>query len=167
MPASDTPYGILEQAMNQFLLTLTLLLLRTLSVNASDNISGYWVVPGGDAVISIETSNNAATMTVARTLEPGLVDKHNPLAASRTLPLNGLSLGSGFIRKENEWTGGELYDPNTGKRYKASMRLVDENHLQIRGYIGIPVLGRSQTWQRFAFFRDRMFAMLNITTTGE
>ena len=39
--------------------------------------------------------------------------------------------------------------------------------LQIRGYIGLPVLGRSQIWQRFAFFRDRMFAMLNLTNTGE
>jgi hypothetical protein len=109
MPASNTPFEILEQAMNQFLLTLTLLLLHTLSVEASDNISGYWVVPGGDAVISIETSIDGAAMTIARTLEPGLVDKHNPLAARRTQPLNGLSLGSGFTRKENEWTGGALY----------------------------------------------------------
>jgi hypothetical protein len=109
MPASNTPYGILEQAMNQFLLTLTLLLFSNLSVVASDNISGYWVVPGGDAVINIETSKDSAAMTIARTLEPGLVDEHNPLEARRTKPLNGLSLGSGFTRKENEWTGGALY----------------------------------------------------------
>lgn len=95
--------------MNQFLLTLTLLLLRTLTVEASDNISGYRVVPGGDAVISIETSKDGAATTIARTLEPVLVDKHNPLLARRTQPLNGLSLGSGFTRRENEWTGVTLY----------------------------------------------------------
>jgi hypothetical protein len=109
MPASNTPFEILEQAMNQFLLTLTLLLLRTLSVDASDNISGYWVVPGGDAVTSIETSKDGAAKTIARTLEPDLVDNHNPRLARRNQPLNGLSLGSGFTRKENEWTGVTLY----------------------------------------------------------
>jgi hypothetical protein len=58
-------------------------------------------------VISIETSNDGAAMTIARTLEP--VDKHNPLLARRTQLLDGLSLGSGFTRRENEWTGVTLY----------------------------------------------------------
>ena len=47
------------------------------------------------------------------------------------------------------WDGGEILDPNNGKVYK--VRLVpkdDGKKLDVRGYIGMPILGRTQTWIR-------------------
>jgi uncharacterized protein (DUF2147 family) len=45
--------------------------------------------------------------------------------------------------------GGDVLDPNNGKVYKAKLKLVDNgSKLEVRGYIGLPVLGRTQTWQR-------------------
>lgn len=45
--------------------------------------------------------------------------------------------------------GGEILDPNNGKVYKAKMKLVDNgSKLEVRGFIGISLLGRTQTWIR-------------------
>jgi uncharacterized protein (DUF2147 family) len=47
------------------------------------------------------------------------------------------------------WSGGEILDPETGKTYKAKMKLIEGgNKLVVRGYIGLPMFGRSQTWVR-------------------
>ena len=45
--------------------------------------------------------------------------------------------------------GGDILDPNNGKVYKSKMKLVDNGaKLDVRGYIGVPMLGRTQTWIR-------------------
>ncbi len=47
------------------------------------------------------------------------------------------------------WAGGEILDPNTGKIYKARLKPVDGGKkMEMRGYIGMPMLGRTQTWIR-------------------
>ena len=48
---------------------------------------------------------------------------------------------------ENEWTGGSILDPKTGKIYKAKMSLKG-NKLYVRGYVGVSLLGRTQVWVR-------------------
>ena len=50
---------------------------------------------------------------------------------------------------ELQWDGGTILDPSSGKSYKLRMTLSDDGRqLQVRGYIGTPVLGRSQVWAR-------------------
>ena len=45
--------------------------------------------------------------------------------------------------------GGDVLDPNNGKVYSAKLKLVEGGKkLDVRGYIGTPLLGRTQTWQR-------------------
>jgi uncharacterized protein (DUF2147 family) len=45
--------------------------------------------------------------------------------------------------------GGDILDPNNGKVYKAKLKLVDNGtKLEVRGFIGISLLGRTQTWIR-------------------
>jgi uncharacterized protein (DUF2147 family) len=47
------------------------------------------------------------------------------------------------------WDGGEILDPNNGKTYKVRMKPIDSGKaLEVRGYIGAPMLGRTQTWVR-------------------
>jgi len=56
--------------------------------------------------------------------------------------------------KQNEgdkamWDGGEILDPNNGKTYKVRLTPGDGGKtLSVRGYIGAPLLGRTQTWVR-------------------
>jgi uncharacterized protein (DUF2147 family) len=50
---------------------------------------------------------------------------------------------------KTELEGGDILDPNNGKVYKAKMKLVDNGtKLEVRGFIGISLLGRTQTWIR-------------------
>jgi uncharacterized protein (DUF2147 family) len=47
------------------------------------------------------------------------------------------------------WGGGDILDPNEGKVYKVRLKPIDGGaRLEVRGYIGMPLLGRTQTWQR-------------------
>jgi uncharacterized protein (DUF2147 family) len=47
------------------------------------------------------------------------------------------------------WVGGDILDPNNGKVYKVRLKLADAGKkLDVRGYIGTPLLGRTQTWLR-------------------
>ena len=72
-----------------------------------------------------------------------MVDLHNPNPSLRGRPLCGLNIGTGFTRS----APGKLYDPTSGKTYKGSMTL-DGARLKLRGYVGISLFGRSETWTR-------------------
>ena len=64
-------------------------------------------------------------------------------------PLIGLYIIRGLKRDGDVWDGGTVIDPETGSVYKSSARLDDGGRkLVLRGYLGISLLGRSQTWQR-------------------
>ena len=47
-----------------------------------------------------------------------------------------------------EWNGGKIMDPKNGKEYKCKIELEDQNTLNVRGFIGFSLLGRTQTWYR-------------------
>ena len=48
----------------------------------------------------------------------------------------------------NLWNGGKIMDPKNGKEYKCKIELEDPNTLNVRGFIGFSLLGRTQTWYR-------------------
>jgi len=50
---------------------------------------------------------------------------------------------------DGAWGGGDILDPNNGKVYKLRLKPVDGGKkLEVRGYLGLPMLGRTQTWIR-------------------
>jgi uncharacterized protein (DUF2147 family) len=64
-------------------------------------------------------------------------------------PVQGMTILTGLKKDGEEWAGGEILDPNNGKVYKAKAKLVDDGRkLDVRGFIGIAALGRTQTWTR-------------------
>lgn len=64
-------------------------------------------------------------------------------------PVQGMTILSGLKPEGTEWGGGEILDPNNGKVYKARIKLADAGRkLEMRGYIGVPAVGRTQTWLR-------------------
>ncbi len=76
-------------------------------------------------------------------------DIHNPLIALQSRPLCGLTLLGGFTADgSGGWTGGWVYDPEAGKTYKGEMHVAADGTLHLRGYIGIPMLGRTAVWTR-------------------
>jgi uncharacterized protein (DUF2147 family) len=57
--------------------------------------------------------------------------------------------GDGFeFKSENNWEKGTIYDPENGKTYSCKIYLENKNTMKIRGYIGISLIGRTDTWTR-------------------
>jgi uncharacterized protein (DUF2147 family) len=64
-------------------------------------------------------------------------------------PVVGMTILRGVRRSEDGYSTGRILDPDEGQVYKCRIALLDEGRkLEVRGYIGIPLLGRSQTWVR-------------------
>jgi uncharacterized protein (DUF2147 family) len=67
-------------------------------------------------------------------------------------PVQGMTILRGIKPDANEkgtWVGGDILDPNNGKIYKVLLKLVEGGKkLDVRGYVGMPMLGRTQTWHR-------------------
>jgi len=64
-------------------------------------------------------------------------------------PVLGMTILTGMKPDGSEYGGGRILDPNNGKLYKSKMSLADGGRkLNVRGYIGMPMLGRTQTWVR-------------------
>ena len=69
--------------------------------------------------------------------------------ARKDQPIIGMVFMSGLKKDGDEYAGGEILDPDNGKVYRSKMHLTDGGKkLSVRGYIGVPMLGRSQVWLR-------------------
>lgn len=77
------------------------------------------------------------------------VDIHNPDAKLRARDICGLTIMGGFTRNgDGGWQGGWIYDPSSGNTYKAKLHVGPEGRLHVRGYIGVPLLGRTEVMTR-------------------
>lgn len=64
-------------------------------------------------------------------------------------PVDGMVIMWGVKQDGSVWDGGQILDPHNGKTYKVKLKLTDNGQrLDVRGYIGMPILGRTQTWLR-------------------
>lgn len=63
-------------------------------------------------------------------------------------PIQGMTIIWGMEKIGDEWINGRILDPNSGKEYSCKMKLKDKNTLEVRGFMGVSLLGRTQTWYR-------------------
>ena len=69
--------------------------------------------------------------------------------ARKDQPIVGMTIVSGLKKDGDEYTGGEILDPKNGKVYKSKLAVQEGGKkLEVRGYVGVPMLGRSQVWLR-------------------
>ena len=69
--------------------------------------------------------------------------------ANKDQPVLGMVFMSGLRKNGDEYSGGEILDPDSGKVYRSKLMLVDGGKkINVRGYVGVPMFGRSQTWVR-------------------
>ncbi len=81
---------------------------------------------------------------------PRGLDLKNPDPSRRNQPLCGLTFMYGFKpTAPNNWEDGAVYDPETGKTWHATIKLRDDGALDLHGYIGISLIGRSEIWTRY------------------
>ncbi len=121
---------------------------------AMGKILGEWLTAEGTSKIEIYKEGNEFLGRISWLKEPERdgkprVDDKNPDAAQRNRPLMGLMILRGFSYDgDNEWTGGKIYDPKSGNDYSAKMELIDDHTLHLRGYVLVPLFGRTETWTR-------------------
>ena len=115
----------------------------------SQQLLGDWRAPEG-SIIRIAPCGPALCLTLIhiRPDAPSQLDIHNPNPTLRTRNLCGLTIGRGFhATSPTHAEAGTLYDPKSGHTYHGEMT-ADANELHLRGYIGISLFGRTETWPR-------------------
>jgi uncharacterized protein (DUF2147 family) len=112
-------------------------------------VRGYWREPSGAVIQIAECAQGLCLKIVA--LSPGdhpHTDLHNPDEKLRGRSLCGLRVGQDFRQTDLlHADGGHVYDPKSGRTYSGSMT-AQGNLLKLRGYLGIQLLGRTETWTR-------------------
>lgn len=139
--------------------TLTLLLAGLAAGSAaaapSAPVTGTWLDQTGRAGITISPCGDKLCGRITWLRAPldaqgkPKHDAHNTNPAERDRPICGLPMLGGFTADgDGAWTGGTIYDPQSGKTYRSNMHLKNDGTLHVRGYVGIPLFGRSETWTR-------------------
>ena len=145
----------MKQRIVSLILIASLISFVAHSQNKADDISGIWLTGGKEpAKIQIYKSGEkfyGKIIWLKNPTENGKqrIDGNNPDKSKRSNPIIGLVMLTGFkFDGDAEWKGGDTYDPESGKMYSSYMYLKDKNTLKVRGYIGISLFGRTETWTR-------------------
>ena len=122
----------------------------------ADDIVGFWLTKEERAVIEIykEGESFEGKLVWLIDIHTGkkkeILDVNNPDEKLQKRSLQGLKNLEGFKFDGDEWTGGTIYDPKKGKTYSAKMKLESKDELHLRGFVGIPLFGRTSEWKRQA-----------------
>ena len=120
-----------------------------------DAILGQWLTAGGESRVEIYRCDSATycgrLVWLRDPLKDGkpVVDNKNPEDSLKSRAVLGLQILRGFAYAgDHVWSGGKIYDPKSGNDYSAKMTLIDEQNLDLQGYVVIPLFGRTEKWTR-------------------
>ena len=133
-----------------------------------DAILGQWYTDGNDSIVIVSNGKDKKLSGKIIWLREPLYekgdeeagkpkhDRKNPDKGKRKNRILGLAVLNGFKydSKDKAWNAGKIYDPNNGRTYKCVIRMLEDKteddmqKLKVRGYIGIPALGRTTVWTR-------------------
>jgi len=118
----------------------------------TDSIDGLWMLEQDHTVIEIQTKGDSVEGVIfSRPAgKKNEVDKFNPTPELRNRSILGLRVLENLKNtKVGYWKGGRIYDPDSGSFYSAQARLKDSETLIVRGYIAIPLFGRTAVLKRY------------------
>lgn len=142
------------------LATSLLLATAAFAAQAQTSPTGLWKTIDDESkqeksLVRIVESGGVLTGRIEKVLDPSAVpdarcDKCSD--ARKDQPIVGLTIIRNVKHNADDaalWDGGDVLDPNNGKVYKVRLKPIDGGKkLEVRGYIGAPLLGRTQTWVR-------------------
>jgi uncharacterized protein (DUF2147 family) len=116
---------------------------------------GVWLTEAQTAHVEIAPCGQALCGSIVWLKEPldaagtPKRDVNNPDETRRARALLGMNLLEGFVPASGGgWDSGTIYNPEDGKTYKCVMAFEDDGRLKVRGYVGVPLLGKTQLWTR-------------------
>jgi uncharacterized protein (DUF2147 family) len=144
--------------MRMVLMMISFLLGATAAIAdaAAASAEGNWLTQKHDGIIEIfrcdgETLCGKLAWFRIKPDDPNpqALDLNNPDPTRRNRSLCGLVFMTGFKPSgPDSWEDGTVYDPDGGKTYHATMKLRGDGTLDLHGYIGISLIGRSEIWTR-------------------
>ena len=121
----------------------------------ADDIVGVWLTGSGKAHVKIDKFGNYYFGRIVWLKEPlndlgkPKLDKNNEDVTKLNKTIMGMQLVGGFEWKnDNLWDNGNIYDPENGKTYKCKLDLENLSTMNVRGFIGISLFGRTDIWKR-------------------
>jgi uncharacterized protein (DUF2147 family)/fucose 4-O-acetylase-like acetyltransferase len=142
----------------------------------SGTLLGRWYAEGGAAQVEIRRCDEELCGRVVWLRSPWdefgceLRDRFNPDATLRDRPVLGLEILSGLskpLEGDGVWRGGAIYDPASGRTYSCQAELDGPDQLELRGYFGIPLLGRTTRWFRVGAEEHMCRTTQNNAVTAE
>jgi uncharacterized protein (DUF2147 family) len=132
-------------------------ILIALSLHAqtnADDIVGIWLTGGKEpAKIQVYKSGNKYFGKIVWLKYPEKdgqprVDRKNPEKNKQSQQIIGIVILNNFKFEDDEWKDGKIYDPESGKTYNCVLSLKGKNILNVRGYVGVSLFGRTEVWNR-------------------
>jgi uncharacterized protein (DUF2147 family) len=119
--------------------------------DAQTRVLGNWLTQAKDGIIQIgQAADGTLQGRIVGGNAPGKLDANNPDPAKRTLALRGQVIMSGLkYDGDGKWSGGTIYKPDEGKSYKCNVKFQADGTLNVRGFIGFSLFGKSQIWTRY------------------
>lgn len=102
------------------------------------------------SVVEIFESNDKIYGKIVEIIDPARRDRKCEKCdgTDKNKPVLGMQVIRGLKKDGDEFNGGKIIDPETGNVYKCFIRLSGKDKLEVRGYMGFALIGRSQTWIR-------------------
>lgn len=115
----------------------------------ADAIVGEWLSQEKDGKITVFKQGEQYFGKISWGKTTGRKDGKNPDEKLRSRELLNMVILKNFKFTGSTWENGTIYDPNSGKTYDCILKLKDGNKtLDIRGFVGAPMFGRTSTWTR-------------------
>ena len=113
-----------------------------------DAVLGEWLAESKDGKVLIYKQGEKYFGKISWGRDGDKKDVNNPDDKLKTQPVIGSVILRGFDFTGKIWENGTIYDPSNGKIYSCTIKMKKPNELEIRGYVGISLLGRTTTWTR-------------------
>ncbi|MCU0469258.1 MAG: DUF2147 domain-containing protein [Arcicella sp.] len=113
-----------------------------------DAVVGEWLSEDKDGRVLIYKQGEKFFGKVVWGKDGGRKDVNNPDEKLREQNIIGSVILKNFEFTGKAWENGTIYDPNNGKTYSCTMKVKKANELEIRGFIGISLLGRTTVWTK-------------------
>ncbi|MDX5478544.1 MAG: DUF2147 domain-containing protein [Cyclobacteriaceae bacterium] len=135
---------VLFMALGSFILALA---------QSSDAIVGKWYNTEKDAQVEIYKEGGKYFGKIVWLQEPfengkPKLDKNNTDKSKRSRQIMGMKLLSGFEFNGGTWENGNIYDPKNGKTYSCIIKKKNDKTLEVRGYVGVSLIGRTVEWTK-------------------
>jgi uncharacterized protein (DUF2147 family) len=131
------------------IVAVTTMIITVFAQNNGDALKGEWFSAKKDSKFLIYKQENAYFGKIVWGTGSQTKDEKNPDTKLRNRDVIGLIMLKDFVFDgKYTWKNGTIYDPREGKTYSCIITMKDNDRINVRGYVGISLFGRSEVWTR-------------------